>query len=301
MNTSSIHDPHDPNFDPIAFETELEITVLEPLTVEEESERLRLERKVERAFYEAGLALQTLRDKRLWRGTHQNFRNYCHDRFGFGKSAVYYLISAVSVVDNLKKCPQFVEKMPSSESQVRPLKALEPELQREAWSKAVARAGQKVPTAALVKEIVNQMQPKKVREVSPTMAKGSTNSQLQVEYIPLTKAQMGQKIRIKAHHGLFPLQLAVIVQIPNNRSVIVELEDRARELIDLKDLEMQRIVESNGRVTTPMEGPNRIPGMGLDWYLRVDSETFKALSNYAQEAGIATLGLAVKGLLERAE
>jgi hypothetical protein len=122
-----------------------------------------------------------------------------------------------------------------------------------------------VPTAALVKEIVNQMQSKKVKEVSSKLANGSTNSQLQVEYIPLTQANIGQKIRIKAHHGLFPLQLAVIVQIPNNRSVIVELENQARELIDLKDLEIQRIVERNSRVTTQAEGPNRIPGMGLDW------------------------------------
>jgi hypothetical protein len=81
----------------------------------------------------------------------------------------------------------------------------------------------------------------------------------------------------------------------------VELQDRARELIDLKDLEMQPIVESNGRVTTPIEGPNRRPGMGLDWYILVDEETFKTLSNYAKEAGIATLGLAVKRLLERVE
>jgi hypothetical protein len=62
---------------------EVEVTVLESLSVEEESERLRLERKVEKAFFEAGLALQTLRDKRLWRSTHYSFKEYCQDRFAF--------------------------------------------------------------------------------------------------------------------------------------------------------------------------------------------------------------------------
>ena len=43
--------------------------VTEELTPEEESDRLHLERKVERAFYEAGRALQELRDRKLYRST----------------------------------------------------------------------------------------------------------------------------------------------------------------------------------------------------------------------------------------
>jgi hypothetical protein len=281
---------------------DLKIAQLEPLSLEEESERLSLEKKVERAFYEAGLALQSLRDRRLWRSTHYSFKEYCHDRFGFSKSQSYRLIDAIEIGKNLYgEVPNWgLNKtivLATAESQLRPLKRLkEPELQRSAWQKAVEKAGQKVPTAALVKEIVNQIQPQKVRQVSPQLAHQSTDSQ--AEYLPLTKASIGQKIRIKAYHALFSLQLGVIVQIPNNRSVIVELENRARELIDLKDLEIQRIVSSNGQITTPTEGPNRIAGMGLDWYVRVDEETFKALDNYAKKAGIATLGLAISRLVK---
>ena len=97
-------------------------SVFEPLTLEEENERLRLERQVEQAFYQAGLALKTLRDKKLYKATHHNFRDYCKERFGFGKSAVYYLISAVDILDNLKKSPLLVDILPTSETQCRPLK-----------------------------------------------------------------------------------------------------------------------------------------------------------------------------------
>ncbi|MBD2249183.1 hypothetical protein H6G26_38775, partial [Nostoc sp. FACHB-888] len=52
------------------------------LTEQEESDRLYLERKVERAFFEAGKALAQLRDRRLYRSTHRTFEEYCRDRFG---------------------------------------------------------------------------------------------------------------------------------------------------------------------------------------------------------------------------
>ena len=278
--------------------SQLEITVKESLTVEEMRERLRLERKVERAFLEAGLALQVLRDKRLWRSTHYSFKEYCSDRFGFSKSQSYRLIDAVEISKNIYgEVPNWGQNktlvLATAESQLRPLKRLkEPERQQKAWAIAVKKAGNKVPTASLVKEVVEKMQPRKTNS-------SSNNSQSQkIEYLPLTKADIGQSVRIKAHHALFAYATGVIVQIPNNGNAIVELENKSRELIDLQDLEIQRIVESNGTVKSPVEGPNRIPGMGLDWYIKVDEDTFKALDIYAREKGIPTLGLAVKRLLE---
>ena len=49
------------------------------LTEREQSDRLLLERKVERAFFEAGKALAELRDRRLYRSTHRTFEEYCRD------------------------------------------------------------------------------------------------------------------------------------------------------------------------------------------------------------------------------
>ena len=156
---------------------------------------------------------------------------------------------------------------------------------------AVEEAGGKVPTAKIVREVVDRLEPKKTKS-------RNSATQLKTEYAPIDKAQIGQNVRIKPHHPLFPRATGVIVQIPNNRSVIVDLENNSRELIDIRDLEIQVLVEKDGSVKSPAEGPNRIPGAGLDWYVGVDEPTFKALDSYAKENGIPTLGMAITRLLE---
>ncbi|WP_052754567.1 hypothetical protein [Calothrix sp. 336/3] len=89
----------------------------EPLSQEELHLRLHLERKVERAFYEAGKALQSLRDRRLYRSTHKNFEEYCRDRFGFERRHPYRLIDAADVVDNLAQmCPNGLQILPTSDT-----------------------------------------------------------------------------------------------------------------------------------------------------------------------------------------
>ena len=79
----------------------VEVVDIEELTSEELSLRLQLERKVERAFYEAGKALMELRDRKLYRSSHKTFEEYCRDRFGYTRIAAFYKISAAVVVDNL--------------------------------------------------------------------------------------------------------------------------------------------------------------------------------------------------------
>ncbi|MFN6567174.1 hypothetical protein [Dendronalium sp. ChiSLP03b] len=127
------------------------------LTEQEQSDRLHLERKVERAFFEAGKALSELRDRRLYRSTHSTFEEYCKDRFGYNRSRSYQLIDAAIVVDNLHKCPQFVDILPTAEGQVRPLTKLETEQQQQVWQAAVEKAGGKVPSGRIVKDIVQRI------------------------------------------------------------------------------------------------------------------------------------------------
>lgn len=71
------------------------------LSYDEERDRLHLERKVERAFYEAGRALRELRDRRLYRSTHKTFEGYCRDRFGHSRQKSNFLIAAAGVYENL--------------------------------------------------------------------------------------------------------------------------------------------------------------------------------------------------------
>ena len=131
------------------------------LSEAEKAERDNLERIVQQAFFVAGQALKALRDKRLYRETHANFKSYVRDRFDFTKRAAYYLMDAYEVVNNLKS-EQIVHSnkstniLPTKESQCRPLAKLSPERQREVWQTAVDKAEGKVPSARIVKEIIHQ-------------------------------------------------------------------------------------------------------------------------------------------------
>ncbi|MBD2248302.1 hypothetical protein [Nostoc sp. FACHB-888] len=177
------------------------------LTEEEQRDRLHLERKVEKAVFEAGKALMELRDRRLYRSTHSTFEEYCKDRFGFQRRHPYRLIEASAVFDNLMKmcpngtqtetessdaeiyssgtqteneemCPIGTQILPTSERQVRPITKLEPQQQWEVWQTAVEEAGGKVPSARVVGDVVQRIMerikapnPYRVGEVCQIIAK----------------------------------------------------------------------------------------------------------------------------------
>ncbi|MDF5724408.1 MAG: hypothetical protein PUP91_28900 [Rhizonema sp. PD37] len=135
----------------------LQVIEMLELNEEEQRDRQHYERIVERSFYEAGKALKQLRDRKLYRNSHSTFEEYCRDRFGYNRSRSYQFIDAAIVVDNLQKCPQFVDIFPTAESQVRPLVPLEPDLQQEAWLLSVESACGKVPTGKIVKDIIQRI------------------------------------------------------------------------------------------------------------------------------------------------
>jgi len=129
--------------------------VVEELSPEESADRQRLELTVERGFYYSGKALTQLRDRRLYRSTHRKFEDYCQERFGMKRIYAHYLINAAIVFDNLSsRCSQFVNVLPTSESQCRPLSGLEADKQCQVWEKAVEMADHKVPSARIVKDAV---------------------------------------------------------------------------------------------------------------------------------------------------
>ena len=170
------------------------VVLPEELTPEEERERLRLERQVERSIFQAGRALKELRDQRLYRSSHKTFEEYCRDRFGFTRMAASYKISAAVIVDNLstiglqnqedledaEMSTIGLQILPTSERQVRPLVGLEPEVQRYCWQQAVAKAGSKVPSGRIVKDVVQRIRektprpnPYRVGEICKLIVKGN--------------------------------------------------------------------------------------------------------------------------------
>ena len=134
------------------------VEVVEELSEDEQRDRLHLERRVERAFYEAGKALRELRARRLYRSTHRTFEEYCRERFTFSRQAANYLIAGAEVFENLTT--NGCQKLPTKERQVRPLTKLEPDQQREAWQQAVDEAGGKIPSSRIVKDIVQRIREK---------------------------------------------------------------------------------------------------------------------------------------------
>ncbi len=134
----------------------LTVTVeINELTEDEEQERHRLESKVEKAFYEAGIALRQLRDGRLYRSTHKTFEEYCRDRFGFTRMAAHLKIAAATIWENLYT--NGIQTLPSSERQVRELTTLKAEQQTVVWQQAVEEADGKVPSGRIVKGIVERL------------------------------------------------------------------------------------------------------------------------------------------------
>ncbi|MBE9039349.1 hypothetical protein IQ235_00880 [Oscillatoriales cyanobacterium LEGE 11467] len=263
------------------------------LSYDEKRDRLHLERKVERAFYEAGRALRELRDRRLYRSTHKTFENYCRDRFGYSRRKMDYLIAGVEVVDNLEmrtNCSQNLalgemrtncsqnpaisemrtngtQILPTRESQVRSLVQLEPEQQREVWQQAVTEAGGKVPSGRIVKDIVERMQ--------------------QVESPP--------KQPTRAHHLTLQPWGLVEVSCPNNAKIharlgrIAAVREKTVEvwLRDVDTMTMNKHTLKHHQVeAVPME---RAPG------LRELCDRFARL----REQGLDPFELEVLALLER--
>ncbi|WP_323808756.1 hypothetical protein [Nostoc sphaeroides] len=117
-----------------------------------------MERKVERAFFEAGKALAELRDRKLYRSTHKTFEEYCKDRFGYSRRQPYLLMEAAVIFDNLlEKCDRNDHILPTNEWQIRPLSKLDPDIQPEAWEQAVESAKGKVPSHRIVKDVVQRI------------------------------------------------------------------------------------------------------------------------------------------------
>ncbi|MEH2185589.1 MAG: hypothetical protein V7K64_05315 [Nostoc sp.] len=158
VSTDSTNEDISQEEDPASATITVTAVEVPELTEQEISDRLHLERKVERAFFEAGKALMELRDRKLYRSTHKTFEEYCRDRFGHNRRQSYLLMDAAVIFDNLEqKCDRNDHILPTNEWQIRPLSKLEPDIQPEAWEQAVESANGKVPSHRIVKDAVQRI------------------------------------------------------------------------------------------------------------------------------------------------
>ena len=140
------------------------LSYVEALTVPEVDRKAQLEATIERGmqtFVEVGLALMEIRDERLYRAEFGTFEEYCNQRWGWGRNYTNKLIASAEVVENLGT---IVPILPATESQARPLAALEPEQQREAWERVLETAPNGKITAAIVTQAAKEIRQERTEQ-----------------------------------------------------------------------------------------------------------------------------------------
>lgn len=126
----------------------------------------RIERGL-RSFVDIGQALAEIRDGRLYKGTHESFEAYCHERWDIGRDYADRMIAGASVVLTIVSNGL---PAPTKESQARALVAV-PEAQRaDVWRKAVERTNGK-PTAKAVEDVLAERAAPAQPERAPRAAK----------------------------------------------------------------------------------------------------------------------------------
>lgn len=127
------------------------------LTASESNALVEHEAVIERGiktFYEVGIALANIRDRKLYRADHGTFEEYCQGRWQMTGSRAYQMIDAADVVSTIVETEL---PPPANEGQARELgRVPEPE-RTEVWRETVERTDGK-PTAAAVRETYEQRQ-----------------------------------------------------------------------------------------------------------------------------------------------
>lgn len=131
----------------------------------------RIERAQRNAYYEIGLELRAIRDKRLYktkrteavsgRYSFETFEEYVEARWDLEYRRVLQLIDAAGVAENLNNCSPF---LPSRESHVRPLLALDNDADRaQVWQHVIEKHGNSI-TAKDVEAEVALLQAAKAKD-----------------------------------------------------------------------------------------------------------------------------------------
>ncbi|MCC5604251.1 hypothetical protein [Nostoc favosum] len=246
---------------------------VEELTEAEERDRLHLERRVERAFFEALKALAELRDRRLYRLTHKTFEDYCRDRFGHSRQKSNYLIAAADVYENLTTiCCQNLppedlttngsQILPTSVGQVRPITKLEPQEQWEVWQTAVQEAGGKVPTGRIVKDVVQKIMERtkvpntyQIGEVCQILAKDNPELRGKGRCWGIVSAVNDFSCTVKMWDGEYTIGLQHLKSfnyLPQECEEMQSLSDRiSRVYSSALEESVQKFLESLGKLSRP--------------------------------------------------
>ena len=100
-------------------------------------------------FYEVGIALADIRDRKLYRAEHGTFEDYCQQRWQMSKAHAYRMIDAAEVVSPIGDSGL---PLPANEGQARELGRV-PEAERATvWAETVERTDGKLHAVSRRKE-----------------------------------------------------------------------------------------------------------------------------------------------------
>lgn len=108
--------------------------------------------------------LRIIRDEKLYLAEHHTFEGFCEAEFGIGRSQAYRLIDGAKIAISLSPRGDIA---PTTEKQLRPLKALPEEQRQDAWDEAVDRSGGEAPTHRTVQAVVRDMRDEPVDDSEP--------------------------------------------------------------------------------------------------------------------------------------
>jgi hypothetical protein len=230
---------------------EVEAEEPQPLSDEEQQERERLEKQIVDSFYQAGVALRELRDRKLFRSTHRTFEEYARDILGFSRIRLYQLMGAAQVYENIRENVNApLTSLPTTEYQCRPLVKLTQEEQVEAWKIAVDLAGEKTPTSAAVRQAVLEIEQRSASDEAPRFAVGDL-TRIRVKDNPQLAGQGGHLAIVKEASSFSCIvetalgERLVGIQHLEPAGLKAEVEDETRQLVGrLAKLHEQRSEEA---------------------------------------------------------
>jgi len=221
---------------------------MEILNIDESHELERCEVVIKQGlntFIEVGQALMTIKEKRLYRISFKTFEDYCTHKWGMVQQSATRLIRAYETVTNLQSEP-IGSLLPQSESQIRPLTSLEPEIQKEVWNEVVKQSEEtRQPiTAARVQSVVNDWKPvnQEIKEVkNEPMFAISTPEELLKKAKEVAKERAEVKRQIIDQKGsteVIPLEdLELINKMKNGETVVLNMNTNFHAMKWAKDNE----------------------------------------------------------------
>jgi len=214
---------------------------MEILNIDESHELERCEVVIKQGlqtFIEVGQALMTIKEKRLYRIGFKTFEDYCVERWSISRPRAFQLIEAANVISGLST---IVDILPKTESQVRPLTSLEPEIQKEVWTEVVKTHGDNI-TAAKVQNVVNDWKPvnQEIKEIkSEPMFAISTPEELLKKAKEVAKERAEVKRQIIDQKGsteVIPIaDLELINRMKKGETVVLNMNNNFHAMKWAKD------------------------------------------------------------------